>query len=162
MPKEKETYREGRDEVYNQARSKRVNPPGFPTLTTENLYQVLVEKARDARPFVPGCTACEVIETYSESSFLRRAEIQGQELLERVTLYPPIQVHFHREQTEFPGNWITNTISESSDGLMITFASSQHFGEAGSQLEKTAAQALSEAYDKAINAVLSVARERQR
>ena len=97
-----------------------INPAGVePVLTRDQVWAGLVMKAENAVPFVPGMTACAVVERQGQS-FWRDAIYNGQPLREKVTLTAPVQVLFERDGDPDAG-WITNVISDHDGALILTF-----------------------------------------
>lgn len=95
-----------------------VNPDGVtPKLTREQVWRGLEMKAENAIPFVNGMTQCDV-EKRTENTITRTVTFRGTQHKEFITLYKPIQVYFERMDGT---GWIDNTISDSENGLMLTF-----------------------------------------
>lgn len=98
-----------------------VNPGDVsPMLTAEHVWLGLVRKAEDAAPFIPQVTACRVLDR-TDGGLLREITVRGQHRHERVTFTPPVQVYYKRVGSRDHADWITNTISESERGLLLTF-----------------------------------------
>lgn len=110
--------------MYTYSASVRVNPPGVERpLDRARLWRGLELKAANPLDFVPGMEACTILERYPDG-FLREIVLRGDRLRERITFTPQILVHFQRVDT--PG-WITNGISESEMGLLLTFTFAVEF-----------------------------------
>ena len=138
-----------------------VNPPGGEIeLTQAQVWKGLEIKAEAAIPFVPGMTHCEVLERY-DNGFLREVRIRGDGMKERITFTPPNQVRFERVDSPDNAGWITNLISESDHGLMLTFTFSVTFPgvENGSEAEVQRGEALKKNYRQAIERTLARVRE---
>lgn len=99
-----------------------VNPPGVtPVLTQTQVWRGLVMKAENALPFVPAMQSCTVLER-REGGLVREVLVRGERFIERVTFTPEIAVLFRREDAAGrSAGWITNIISESEHGLLLTF-----------------------------------------
>lgn len=138
-----------------------VNPAGATTvLSKSQVWQGLVMKAENALPFVPAMESCEIVERYSDG-FLREIVLRGDRMRERITFTPEVQVHFQRvSDATFPG-WITNLLSESEQGLMLTFTFAIEFPGAapGSPDEKAKGDAVKASYLSAISSTLKRTRE---
>jgi hypothetical protein len=79
-------------------------------------------KAENALPFVPSMQSCTVLER-TQTGLVREIVVRGDQFVERVTFTPQMQVLF--ERLDAAGNvvgWITNVISESDHGLLLTFS----------------------------------------
>ena len=138
-----------------------VNPPGQPIkLTPEQVWRGLQTKAEAAIPFVPGMTHCQVLERYDDG-FLREVVIRGERMKERITFTTPIEVLFERVDSPDNAGWITNLISESDHGLLLTFTFSVRFpGIApGTPAENEKGEAMKKTYRRAIEATLARVRE---
>lgn len=130
-----------------------VNPPGAePVLTREQVWRGLAMKAENALPFVPGMSKCEVVER-GGNTLLRDVVFQGSAHQERIVLHPPVQVQFERVgETGF----IQNTISDSEQGLWLTFTFGLTFPgtEPGSAAEQAKGDEMKHAYVGAVGATL--------
>jgi hypothetical protein len=138
-----------------------VNPPGSAiVLTHPQVWRGLEIKAEAAIPFVPGMTHCEVLERYDDG-FLREVVIRGERLQERITFTAPNQVHFLRVNSPNNAGWITNLISESEHGLLLTFTFAVRFPgvEPGTAAEKERGEGLKTNYRRAIERTLARCRE---
>jgi hypothetical protein len=135
-----------------------INPPGVkPELTREQVWAGLVMKVDNAIPFVVGMTQCDVIERTADT-VTRVVTFRGNQHKEHITLFAPIKVQFHRPDGS---GWIDNTISESDDGLLLTFTFGINFpGIApGTPEEATQGEAMRGAYMGAVAATLAYTRE---
>ncbi len=138
-----------------------VNPPGSKIkLTHAQVWRGLEIKAEAAMPFVPGMTHCEVLEHYDDG-FLREVVIRGERMKERITFTAPNQVHFERVNSPDNAGWITNLISESDHGLLLTFTFSVRFPgvEPGTEAEKEKGEAMKKTYRRAVESTLARVRE---
>jgi hypothetical protein len=108
--------------MYTLAYSLPVNPPGTAVpLTRERAWDALVMKAENALPFVPAMQECTILERF-DGGLVRRVRVSDETWIELVTFTPPIQVMFERtDETGTRAGWIANILSESDDGLFLTF-----------------------------------------
>ena len=130
-----------------------VNPDGTePKLNREQIWRGLEMKAENALPFVPGMTKCDMVER-DASTILRDVTFAGNSHREKITLYAPVQVHFERLGEK---GFITNTISESDEGLLLNFTFALDFPgtEAGSPEEQAKGDGMRHAYVGAVAATL--------
>jgi len=98
-----------------------VNPGDVsPVLSAEQVWLGLVRKAEDGVRFVPQITMCRVLDR-TDDGIMREITIRGQHRHEYITFTPPVQVHYQRVGSRDHADWITNTISESERGLLLTF-----------------------------------------
>lgn len=95
-----------------------VNPPGEAALTRGQVWEGLVQKARDARLFLPPglCTRCDVVEE-SGSHIVRVATIGGVELQEIITFEAQRKVTFFQASGPREGA-IINELFEDGDGAL--------------------------------------------
>ena len=146
--------------MYALSASVEVNPAGAtPVLSREQVWRGLVLKAENAVPFVPGMQSCVVLER-QEDGLLREVVIHGDRFKERVTFTPRVEVYFERVATAEHAGWITNVISESDRGLLLTFTFAVNFpGIApGSEEERRHGEAMKSAYVSAIEGTLRAVR----
>jgi hypothetical protein len=138
-----------------------VNPPSAtPVLTGADVWRGLVMKAENALPFVPAMQSCTIRERF-EDGLLRDVVVRGEQFTERVTFTPPIQVRFERRDAAGrPAGWITNVISESERGLMLTFtfAVAPAGARPGSPEEREGGELMKASYVDAIKATLAAVR----
>ena len=135
-----------------------VNPDGAsPALTREQVWRGLEMKCENALPFVKGMSRCDVIER-GDGWLLREVTFAGDSHRERITLHAPVQVHFERVGE---GGFIENTISDSANGLMLTFTFGLAFpGTApGSEAERAKGESMRGAYIGAVDATLARVRQ---
>lgn len=144
--------------MYTYAATIPVNPPGLAPLTRAQLWRGLELKAENPIDFVPGMESCRIVERYADG-FLREVVLRGDRLRERITFTPTMQVFFQR--VGIPG-WILNLVSESDQGLMLTFAFSVAFvGIAeGSPEERKRGEGLCANYRRAVETTLATTRRR--
>jgi len=140
--------------------SVQVNPPGVePVLSREQVWRGLVMKAENALPFVPAMQACNVV-SQSENGLLREITLGGNTFREQITFTPQVEVMFERVGTTSNAGWITNVISESDHGLLLTFTFGLVFPdvEPGSDAEKQKGDSLKSDYLGSIGATLRIVR----
>lgn len=95
--------------------------PGDPVLTRDQIWEGLLMKAYDARPFVHLMTKCEVTRTF-ENGIERDIVFRDMDLTERVIFHPKTKVEFLRTRGIEMGT-ITNEIIEDETGaLRLRFA----------------------------------------
>lgn len=95
-----------------------VNPGGVePQLTREQVWRGLELKAENAMPFVEGMTQCD-LQSRDGNVIVRTITFRGTRHRERITLFAPVKVQFERLDGT---GWIDNAISDSDDGLLLTF-----------------------------------------
>ncbi|HXF35272.1 MAG TPA: SRPBCC family protein [Candidatus Acidoferrales bacterium] len=139
-----------------------INPPGAsPLLTREEVWRGLTMKAENALPFVPAMQSCSVLERF-ENGLVREVVARGERFTERVTFTPPIQVLFERQDER--GNaagWITNVISESDRGLLLTFTFEVAIAGvlSGSVQEQQRGDEMKGSYVDAVRATLAAVRK---
>lgn len=138
-----------------------VNPPGaHPVLTRDDVWRGLLMKAENALPFVPAMQACTVIERF-EGGLLREILARGERYTERVTFTPSVQVYFdRRDEDGHAAGWITNVISHSPRGLLLTFTFNVTVPGAlpGSARERELGEEMKESYLEAVSATLAAVR----
>lgn len=144
--------------MYTLSHAIPVNPEGAtPVLTRKQVWRGLEMKAENALPFVPGMEKCEVVEREG-NMLLRDVVFAGSAHRERIFLYSPVQVQFERVGEE---GFIQNTISDSEDGLWLTFTFGLTFPgtEAGSAAERAKGDEMKHAYIGAVAATLERVRQ---
>ncbi|MGO8920553.1 MAG: SRPBCC family protein [Stellaceae bacterium] len=138
-----------------------VNPPdAHPRLTREDVWHGLVMKAENALPFVPAMQACTVVERF-EGGLIREIVARGERFTERVSFTPPIQVLFERQDAGgSAAGWITNVISDSDRGLLLTFTFNVVIPgvQPGSPEEKQHGEEMKGSYMDAVRATLAAVR----
>jgi hypothetical protein len=147
--------------MYTLSVSVDVNPPGIaPRLTQEQVWRGLMMKAENAVLFVPRMQACTVLERWSDG-LLREVVNDGNRFREKITFAPPVEVLFERVDTEDNAGWITNVISESDHGLLLTFTFAVNLPGAapGSEEERRKGAAMRDSYVGAVKATLARVRQ---
>ena len=138
-----------------------VNPPGAsPRLSQEQVWHGLVMKAENAVLFVPRMQSCTVLERW-EGGLLREVVNDGNRFREKITFTPPVEVLFERVGTEDNAGWITNVISESAYGLLLTFTFAVNLPGAapGTAEERARGETMKESYVGAVRATLARVRQ---
>ena len=146
--------------MFAYAASVDVNPPGAtPVLTADQVWRGLVMKAENAVPFVPAMSSCAVLERWADG-LLREVVNDGKTFREKITFTPPVQVRFERLDSPEHAGWITNVISESSRGLLVTFTFAVRLPGVASDSdeEQRAGAAMKARYVGAIEATLKTVR----
>ena len=140
-----------------------VNVPEEPILTRSDVWRGLVEKSRNAVPFVEAITYCEVIAEISPLQFDREIEFHKEFLKERITLEPESQVTFERLSGTVLGT-IWNTIEEDDGALMLrfTFTLSVDGIAGGSAEERAYSERMTAGYVNAVKTTLAAIRENAR
>lgn len=141
--------------------SLQVNPSGAsPLLNQEQVWKGLIMKAENAVLFVPAMASCQILEHYKDG-LLREISIFGSTFKERVTFTPKVEVYFERVDTEEHAGWISNVISESDHGLMLTFTFAVNFSgiTPGTEEEQIQVQKMKSTYKAAIEATLQKIRQ---
>lgn len=144
--------------MYTLSHSIPVNPPGAdPVLSRQQVWRGLEMKAENALPFVPGMAKCEVVEREG-NMILRDVEFAGNAHRERILLHAPVQVQFERVGEN---GFIQNTISDSAEGLLLTFTFGLNFPgtEPGSAAEQAKGDEMKHAYIGAVGATLDRVRQ---
>jgi Acetylaranotin biosynthesis cluster protein L len=138
-----------------------VNPVGAaPELTAHQVWRGLVMKAENGALFVPRMRSCTVLERDAQG-LLREVHIGDARFKEKITFTPEVEVLFERVGTESNAGWITNVISESAHGLLLTFSFAVNLpGTApGSAEERERGHAMRSSYVGAVEATLRRVRE---
>lgn len=144
--------------MYTLSHAIAINPEGVePKLSREQVWKGLELKAENAKPFVDGMTQCDLLER-KDNTILREITFRGAQSREFITLFEPVKVQF--ERTDGTG-WIDNTISDSDDGLLLSFTFGINFpGIAdGSPEEQEKGNGMRGAYVGAVAATLKRVRE---
>ena len=99
-----------------------VNPEGETPLTSDQVWQGLVQKARDARLFLPPglCTLCDVVEE-SATHIVREATIAGQDLREIITFEPESKVTFFQATGPREGAIVNELFEDEAGALQLSF-----------------------------------------
>jgi Acetylaranotin biosynthesis cluster protein L len=138
-----------------------VNPAGAaPALTAHQVWRGLVMKAENGALFVPRMQACEVLER-DATGLLREIAIGEERFREKITFTPEVEVLFERVGNEANAGWITNVISESALGLLLTFTFAVNLPGVtpGSAQERERGLAMRRSYVGAVEATLRRVRE---
>jgi hypothetical protein len=134
-----------------------VNPEGAtPHLSQEQVWRGLVMKAENAVLFVPSMKSCEIIERYPDG-LLREVVNGADRFREKITFTPQVEVLFERVDNEANAGWITNVISESEHGLLLTFTFAVNIPGAkpGTPEERERGTAMRNSYVGAVKATLA-------
>ncbi|MGV3768904.1 MAG: SRPBCC family protein [Sphingobium phenoxybenzoativorans] len=135
-----------------------VNPEGIePKVTQAQVWRGLEMKCENAVPFVNGMTQCDVLER-KDNTILREITFMGGQSKEFLTLFEPVKVQFERLDGT---GWIDNTLSESEQGLLLTFTFGIKFPgiEENSAAEKEKGDSMRGAYVGAVDATLKRVRQ---
>ncbi len=144
--------------MYTLSYATLVNPPGEePVLTREQVWRGLEMKAENALPFVPGMTKCQIVERH-DNFIVRDVTFAGSSHREKILLHKPVQVQFERVGEN---GFIQNTISDSADGLWLTFTFGLNFPgtEPGSEAETVKGDEMKGSYVGAVAATLARVRQ---
>ena len=95
-------------------------PPGKSDLSRSEIWQGMVAKARDAREFVPGCSACEVVDE-GEGYAIREAAINGIELKEFISFEHEQKVTFHQLKGPWEGIIVNELVEDEHGTLLLRF-----------------------------------------
>ncbi|MFE4837482.1 SRPBCC family protein [Arthrobacter sp. NPDC056691] len=143
------------------SRSIPVNNGTTPTLTIDDVWAGLVEKAENPLLYVASITECTVTESF-EGGLVREIVHAGQPVREVVTFYPKQRVHFVRTHGSARGT-IDNEIGVGENGnpvLTFTFRIAIDGVEAGSVQERQFADRMEEDYLDAVRSTLQGVRNR--
>src|SRR5215469_3677418 len=138
-----------------------VNQPGItPRLTQDQVWRGLLMKAENAVLFVPRMQSCTVLERW-EGGLLREVVNAGNRFREKISFSPPVEVLFERVDTEDNAGWITNVISESAHGLLLTFTFAVNLPGAvpGTAEERVKGEVMKASYVGAVRATLARVRQ---
>jgi hypothetical protein len=146
--------------MYAVSATREVNPQGAtPVLTAEQVWRGLVMKAENAVPFVDAMAHCRVLERYPDG-FLREIVLRGVRMTERITFTPPVEVYFERVEAQGYDGWVSNLLSESDRGLLLTFTFAVGFPgvAANSPEEKRRGDEVKASYLSAVDSTLAAVR----
>jgi hypothetical protein len=138
-----------------------VNPAGVaPRLTQDQVWRGLMIKAENAVLFVPRMQSCTVLERWSDG-LLREVVNDDHHFREKITFTPPVEVLFERVGTEDNAGWITNVISESEHGLLLTFTFAVNIPGVAPDTaeERVKGEAMKASYVGAVKATLARVRQ---
>lgn len=144
--------------MYTLSHAIPVNPEGVePKLTREQVWRGLEMKAENALPFVNGMTQCDLLERKG-NTIKREITFLGAQSQEFITLFEPVKVQFERLDGT---GWIDNVISESENGLLLSFTFGIRFPGIAEDTpeEKTKGDSMRGAYVGAVGATLSRVRQ---
>jgi hypothetical protein len=112
---------EGNIMIYSTA-TVPVNPQGETPLTRAQAWDGLVQKARDARLFLPPglCTRCEVVEE-SPTHIVREATIGGVDLREIIVFEPEAKVSFFQASGPREGVIVNALFEDEAGALQLSF-----------------------------------------
>jgi len=134
--------------------------PGDPVLTRDEIWEGLLMKSYDAKPFVHLMTKCDVTKEF-ENGIERDIIFRDMDLTERLTFYPKMRVEFLRTRGIEMGT-ITNEILEDETGaLQLRFAFSLERADMapGSQEEKAFAAGYAQGYLVSVQRTIDTIRE---
>jgi Domain of unknown function (DUF1857) len=138
-----------------------VNPPDSEhKLTRSNVWRGLVMKAENPLEFVPSMEACQILERF-EGGLVREILARGERWVERITFTPEVQVRFDRiDAAGHPAGWITNVLSDSALGLLLTFTFAVVIPgvDPGSEAERARGESMRASYVSAIEKTLATVR----
>lgn len=99
-----------------------VNPPGTLALTRAQVWRGLLQKARDARLFLPPglCTRCDVVEE-SATHIVREATIAGAQLREIIAFEEGSKVTFFQATGPREGAIVNEVFEDASGALQLKF-----------------------------------------
>lgn len=99
-----------------------VNVAGQAPLTRAQVWEGLVQKARDAKLFFPPneCTRCEIVEE-GTSHLVREATILGDDLTEIITFDAGTKITFFQAQSPREGAIINELVEDADGALQIRF-----------------------------------------
>ena len=134
--------------------------PGDPVLTRDEIWEGLLMKSYDAKPFVHLMTKCDVTREF-ENGIERDIIFRGMDLTELLTFYPKTRVEFLRLRGIEMGT-ITNEILEDEAGaLHLRFAFSLERADMtpGSQEEQEFAAGYAQGYLVSVQKTIDHIRE---
>jgi len=141
-----------------------VNPDksgNTPILTRDDLWNGLMRKVDDAKPFVPLMTKCEVTQRF-ENGVVRDIVFDGMELKERIIFYPKERVEFQRVGVGDEMGTIWNEILEDEKGeLHLRFAFELEVPNLTEEQEQEYEEKRAKGYLNAVQATLDYLRNLQ-
>ena len=137
-----------------------VNDGTEPTLTVDDVWAGLMEKASNPMGYVRSITSCTIVDRF-EGGLVRDIIHVGQPVREVITFHPKKLVHFQRTHGAARGT-IDNEVSEQDGRLTLTFRFRIAVDgvEDGSPQEDEFAQHMQDDYLDAVRTTLAAARER--
>jgi hypothetical protein len=142
--------------MINVSKRLEVNPAGEVKLTRAQVWEGLVQKARNPIGYVKPMESCKLVEEAEGGSpFIREVQLHGETLQELITLFPQERVEFVRLSGGARGI-IKNIIEEENGELFLrfTFTFSLQGVDAGSAEEKAFAEGMENSYCEAVNTTL--------
>lgn len=134
--------------------------PGDPVLTRDQIWEGLVMKAYDAKPFVHLMTKCDVTKEF-ENGIERDIAFRGMELTECLTFYPKERVEFLRTRGIEMGT-ITNEILQDETGsfhLRFAFSLERADMKSGSPEEREFADGYAQGYLASVQKTIDTIRD---
>jgi len=134
--------------------------PGDPVLTRDHIWEGLLMKAYDAKPFVHLMTKCAVTREF-ENGIERDIVFRGMDLTERLIFYPKTKVEFLRTRGIEMGT-ITNEIVEDRTGslhLRFAFSLQRSDMKPGSPEEQEFATGYAQGYLVSVEKTIDAIRE---
>lgn len=135
-----------------------VNEPGRTDqvhLDRDEVWAGLLDKARNAVPYVPAMQECTVLE-HRPDGLVREVVIQGERVREEVVFHPKRRVSFSRRDER--ATWlIHNDIGEDERGLTLTFSATMEIPEGEEGADQ--AERVREGYVAALRSTLARTRE---
>src|SRR5213078_219892 len=130
--------------------------PGDPALTRDHIWEGLLMKAYDAKPFVHLMTKCEVTREFERGIVYR-----GMELTERLIFDPKTKVEFLRTKGIEMGTITNEIVEDSAGGLHLRFAFSLERSDMkpGSPQEKEFAAGYAQGYLVSVQKTINTIRE---
>ena len=128
-------------------------------LTRDQIWEGLMMKVDDARPFVPLMTRCDVTERF-ENGVVRDIVFDGMALKERIILYPKEKVEFIRVGIGIEMGRIWNEILEDETGeLHLRFAFELEVTNLTEDMEQEYREKRAAGYLNAVQATLDYLRQ---
>lgn len=135
------------------------NPPGQATLTRDQVWRGLEQKARNAVPYVAAITECRVIHEESDTVFDREVLLGGARYVERIWLGEPDIVVFTRTAGPVLGTIINEILEQDGElSLRFQFALTVAPGTELPISEAELAEQMQTAYAAAVESTLAAVR----
>lgn len=133
--------------------------PAATVLSREELWFGLLCRAEDARPFLPGLEACEILER-GEGTLVRNLRFGSAVIRDHVTFRELEWIRFESEATaEHAGGWLTISIEEPQpDALFLRFEYRTGLQESGNDDDGRYAEFVRSAYHQSDLDTLKVIR----